>query len=483
MKGSVTDYTLYAKRYIIAYSFLGALIVGLFIIAGIYVPGALRQGEVDSALTSGALSIESINPESVINLPYYLLQRLSFMFFGVSTLSIKLPSIVLGALTVLGIFALTRTWFRRNIAVITTAIAVSTAQFLFLLQDGTPYILLPFITVWLLVASTLITRAKYFSTFWKVVGCVLMAAALYAPLGIYVVIALVVTASAHPHIRYVIRRVSRTRLIIALLLGLASVAPLIYAVALKPSVALALLGIPSDGINLVQSVPLALKTLFGFFSPSVTYLVQPLYSLGLAIIMGVGIYKLITVKHTARSYTILILSVFLLVFTLIDPSHALSLYPVAIVIAAMGLDSLISDWYKLFPLNPYARIAGLVPISLFVVGLIFTDSMRFVYNYTYNPDLMSFYSSDLRKLKRTLASTQGTIVVAPSVAERPFYTLVARYDKRFTVGEYSDTAAQTVIVTRAAYTTNLPSREPASILTNTRANNADRFYIYKNSAQ
>lgn len=481
MKGSVTDYTLYAKRYLIAYAFLGTLIISLFAIAVFFVPSALRQGEVSSALTSGALSIESINPESVVNLPYYLLQRFGFIFFGVSTLTIKLPSIVLGLFMIVGIFTLIRTWFRRNIAVIVTAIAASTAQFLFLVQDGTPAIMFPFIAVWLLVASTFVTRAKYFSTFWKVVTCVLMATALYIPLGIYIVIALVVTASLHPHIRYVIRRVSRSRLIIAILLGLVSVSPLIYAVILKPSVALLLLGIPTDGINLMQSVPLAGQNLFGFFLTSNSHILRPMYPLGLSIIMCVGIYKLLTVKHTARSYTILILSALLILFTLIEPSHATALYPIAVLMVAMGVSSLISDWYRLFPRNPYARIAGLLPISIFVVGFIFTGSMRFINNYTYNPNLLSFYSTDLQLLNKALTTSDKPVIVVADVSEQPLYGLVAHYDKRFSLGVDTDTSAKTLIVTRAAYIVNVPTRDVSTILTNPRSGDADRFYIYKTS--
>lgn len=478
---AVTEYTLYAKRYLIGYVALIAGIAGLLAMAALFVPGQLRQGEIDSALVSGALSMQSIDPASVINLPYFIVQRLGFMAFGVSTLTIKLPSIILGVLTIIGVFVLIRTWFRRNVAVITTVIAASSTQFLFLLQDGSPAIMFSFIAVWLLAASTFVTRSRYFTTLWKVVTCVLMAAALYVPLGIYLVAALVITASLHPHIRYVIRRVSRSRVIIALLLGLVSIAPLVYAIIVQPSVALTLLGIPTTGINLIVSVPLAIQNLFGFAVPSSDYVLRPIYPLGITILMCIGIFRLLTVKHTARSYATIILSACLIVLTLIDPVHASALFTVATLMIAMGITTLISKWYKLFPRNPYARVAGLAPIGVVVAGLVFTGSMSYMNNYTYNPTILSFYSNDLRLLEQKLdSSSPATLVVGD--AERPFYGLVARYDKRLTIGTLESANTDIVLLTSDAYKANPPQRELSTIVTSSRDGNADRFYVYKTSA-
>lgn len=479
---AVTEYTLYAKRYTIGYVALIAGIAGLLAMAALFVPGELRQGELDSALVSGALSMQSIDPASVINLPYFILQRLGFMAFGVSTLTIKLPSIILGILTIIGVFALTRTWFRRNVAVITTVIAASSMQFLFLLQDGTPAIMFSFVAVWLLAASTFVTRSRYFTTLWKVVTCVLMATALYVPLGIYLVAALVITASLHPHIRYVIRRVSRTRLIIAILLGLASVSPLVYAIVVQPSVALILLGIPTTGINLFESVPLAMQNIFGFASTSNSFLLRPVYPLGIVVLICIGIYRLLTIRYIARSYATIILSACLLVLVLIEPAHANALFPVAMLMVAMGIATLISKWYKLFPRNPYARVAGLAPIAIVVAGLVFTGSMSYMNNYTYNPNILSHYSSDLKLLQQKLdAASPATLVV--SADEQAFYGLVARYDKRVTLGAFEGANTKTLLVTSAAYKANPPSQELSTIVTNARDGDADRFYVYKTAAQ
>lgn len=483
---AVTEYMLYARRYLIGYLLITALFVGILSIAAFYVPGALRQGEVQSALTSGALSMESINPESVVNVPYYLLQRLSFITLGVTPFSIKLPSILLGALTAAGIFVLTRTWFRRNVAIISTAIAIASTQFLFLLQDGTPAILFSFITVWLLIACTYVTRSKIFTTFWKVLTCVLMATALYLPLGIYVVLAIVVTASLHPHIRYVIRKIARVRVAIAIVLGLISIAPLLYAIIVKPTVGLLLLGIPTTGIHLPASLVTAGQDLFGFFSTSNSYQLRPLYPLATTLLIVIGIYRLLTVKYTARSYTVLILGACLVVLIGINPLHATALFPLAVLMIAMGIATLIVNWYKLFPRNPYARIAGLVPISMLVVGLVFSGLMRYMNNYTYSPNILAHYSTDLSLFDNTLAQQKNNQPIQLVVAsdELPLYGLVAHYDKRFSATTTPTPNAATQIFTKSARQTNPPSTlPPTTIVTSKKSTDADRFYIYKTTTK
>ena len=484
MKFRVVDYTLYRWRYSIGYIMLTLLVAGARAIAAFYVPGALRDGETQSALASGALSMHSIDPTTVVNLPYHILQRLSFLAFGVTTLSIKLPSIILGALTAFGMLLLVKVWFRRNIAIIVTAITATTAQFLFMAQDGTSAIMFNFVTVWLLVASTYMTRARVFSTFWKVAACVLTATALYIPLGVYVVLALLITASFHPHIRYMIRRIARVRLVIAILLGLVALIPLGEAIILNHKVAFMLLGIPNV-INIQDNVISLGKDLFGFFLSSDGYLLRPLYSLGAVVLMVVGTYRFLTVKYTARGYTVFFLCLFLVPLIIINPSHITDLYPIAVLLMAMGVNTLIASWYTLFPRNPYARIAGMVPISIFVGGMIFTGLASYVNNYSYNANVLRDYNNDLKLLTRTVAKNRQAntpLQVIATKDQEPFYTLVAHYDKRFVVGT-EFTQNQTVIMTRDAYYQQKPQIGIDMIITNRRATDSDRFYIYKSVAK
>ncbi len=450
-------------------------------IASLYVPGSLRQAELDSSLASGAISMESIAPNVVVDLPYHLLQRLGFIIFGVSTLTIKLPSIILGLLTSIGIFLLIRTWSRRSVAILTTILATTTTQFLFLIQDGTPSIMFCFLTIWTLFAATYVMRKKTFSTLWKALTGVLMAAALYTPLGIYLVLAILTTAFFHPHIRHTITHFARPRLIIAILFCLLSIVPLVYASILDYHVALRLIGFPSDNFQIATNAKEVFFALFGFTSQSTNYLLRPVYSLGAVLLIAVGIYKLLTYKYTARSYIALTLGVLMIPLIIFNPSHITDLFPLAVLMIALGIAALITNWYKLFPHNPYARVAGLIPLAIVVGGIVLSGILRYMNNYQYNPDILKEYSSDLRLIQNQLGyehAAKDTTQLTVSQVELPFYSLVAHYDKRFSVGTDAHNAPRLLLVTHAAHQTAKPAQEPTLIITNRRVENADRLYVY-----
>lgn len=486
MKTQVTDLFLYRWRYRLGYVVLTILTIVVVGLIATLIPGALRSAEMQSALTSGELSIKSLTPAMVVDWPYHVLQRGSFMLFGVTQLSIKLPSLVIGFFTAVGIFMLIRTWFRRNIAIIVTVLAVTMAPFLFMIQDGTPTIMFTALTVWLLVAGTYVTRGLLFGTFWKVLGCVLLAISLYTPLGIYLTVALIITASLHPHIRYVIRRIAKPRLILAIILGIVSIAPLAYAIYLDNAVAMRIFGVPSGPIDIGANVVSVGQDLFGFFSTSNSHLLRPMFSLATVLLVLIGIYRLLTVKYTARSYAAIILGVIVSIAIIINPRYAYNLFPIIVLMVAMGVATLIIDWYKLFPRNPYARIAGLIPLAVLVVGLSFSDVTRYTSSYLYSPDILASYSYDLRLLSKTLAKQpkDTKILLVTTQKERSFYDLVAYYDKRFIVTTEYDTADRPVaIVSHGAYQANMPPWQLTQIITNRKATDADRFYLYKTSAK
>lgn len=435
---------------------------------------------METTVKSAALSIESLEPSMVIDLPYHVLQRVIFILFGVSTLTIKLPSIILGTLTIIGIFYLARIWFRRSVAILTTVLAATSTQFLFLIQDGTPAITFSFVVVWLLLSGTLVTRSHMFSTFWKVVAGALLASALYMPLGIYLLIAVIITAAFHPHIRYSIKHITRPRLILSLGLAAVFVTPLIYACIVSTETLRTLLGVNITHFSLVDNTRAMWDAFAGFLSVPTGYMLTPLYSLGFVVLMSIGLYRLWKERHTARSYIVFIIGCILLPFIFLDTSKANTVFPVAVILAGYGIRHLISSWYVLFPRNPYARVAGLVPLTVIILGMVYSGIVRFSHNYTYNSPVVSYYSSDLKLLDATLHTLdEGRhITLVTSSDELGFYSVVAHYDKRFVAQAHTD-ASPVLFVTHAAHVTGQRGDTLAQIVTNARTANADRFYIYK----
>lgn len=312
-----------------------------------------------------------------------------------------------------------------------------------------------------------------------------MATALYTPLGVYLIVAVLTTTFFHPHIRHLIRRFSRPRLWIGVALGVVSALPLIYASIVNPSVPLTLLGIPTGNLDIKLNLSTLLLDLFGFASVSTNYLLRPVYSLGLVLLIAIGVYKLLTYKYTARSYVTLTLGLMLVPLIILNPEHVTHLFALACLMIALGLATLITDWYKLFPRNPYARIAGLVPLSILVLGIVISGVLRYMNSYIYSPEVLAHYSNDLRLIQRNVATAtkaKSSVTLVTSAKRLPFYALVAHYDKRFTAtAQLPATIApgSTLILTHDAYHAAAFKHMPSLIVTNRFANNSDRLYIYK----
>lgn len=478
----ITDFVTYRWRYKIGYTYIALVVVLLLITAGFVVPGALSSAEINSVLTSHALSLslKSFDPHSVINLPYYLLQRLSFEIFGVTQISIKLPSLLLAGASIIGMLILLQAWFKRNVAVFTTVLIVTTGQFMFIAQSGTPSIMYVFLSVWLLVAALRISRHSMHGIWWKIAVFFLAALSLYTPLSAYILAALLSAAALHPHLRYIIRKLSRKKLAISALVAAVLLVPLGYALYLDPSIGLRLLGIPPHWPNLVANGWQLISEYVDFISPSSGTTLLPVYGLGSLLLIILGILRLVTTNYTARSYIITAWVILLIPIMIINPSYVSVTFVPVILLMAMGVETLFSSWYRLFPLNPYARVAGLIPLFILIVGMIGSGVNHYVYSYTYNPDVATNFSNDLQLLNAAVKQQNSNVTLVADSAQAPFYDAVASYNKHLSVVVTPPASVtQPVIFTHDAKSEITYSQAPYRIITNQFTDNADRFYIYK----
>ena len=479
MGRKVTDYLLYRWRYILGYGVISLVIIALMFVAGLLIPGALTQAEMDSVVISSH-PLTSFEPSLIVNLPYHLLQHLSLHFFGVSILSVKLPSIILGLLSIAGMFVLLRCWFRHNVALLTTLLIITTGQFLYLAQSGTPNIVYIFWSVWLLVAALMISLRARFGWLWKIILAGVVALSLYTPLSVYILIALISAVALHPHLRYIVRRLPKIKTAIAVIVGLALLSPLIYTVMHHPDVGFTLLGIPNGGFDVVGHILQVVALYLDFWSPAHTPYLTPLYGIGTLALILLGILRLFTTKYTARSYIITAWTLLLIPIVIINPDSASISFVPALLLTAMGIASLLHMWYSLFPRNPYARIVGLIPLIILMGGMLITGVDRYFYGYSYDPYIAKQFSHDIRLLRQNYPANQAPATLVVSPHEQAFYTVVAKYQKGLTVT--TDTSAPitgTLIVSHDAYTSR--SETPARIVTDAMSSDADRFYIYKST--
>jgi hypothetical protein len=485
MGKKITDLVLYRWRYVLGYSIIGLTIAILLLLAGLYVPGGLTSSEINSTVTSNGLSLtsfEAFTPKSVINLPYNLLQRISTEALGVTNLSIKLPSLLLGAVSAFGMILLLQMWFRRNVAVLTTVLIITTGQFLFVAQNGTPSIVYIFWSVWLLVAAMMISRRAKFLVAWKIALFSVAALSLYTPLSVYILVALSSAIILHPHLRYLVRQLLRARLkaTIATICALLVMSPLIYAIVKDPSVGMTLLGVPDTMPDIKANLFTLLQQYFSFATPVAGVVMSPIYSLGSMVLIILGIIRLSTTNYTARSYIITSWVVLLLPVLLINPEFSTITFVPAMLLMAMGVSSILRSWYQLFPKNPYARIVGLLPLTILIGGMFVSGVSRYVYNYTYNPNTATYFSQDLHLINDQLGSKNRpatTLIVATD--EQPFYVVVAEHYPGVTVATDSTANASPLTIVSHAAHKSADTTVPDYIVTNARANEADRFYIYK----
>jgi hypothetical protein len=483
MGKQISDYTLYRWRYTLGYLLIGITVIGMLVVAGCFIPGGLSQAEIQSVVTSSALpfSLAAFDPSAIINLPYHVLQHLSLNLFGVSIISVKLPSLLLGLLSALGMLLLLRMWFRQNIAILTTILVITTGQFLFVAQSGTESIVYIFWTIWLFVAAMKVSRQAKWSGLWKIVLFSVAALSLYTPLSIYILLALISAVILHPHLRYIVRRLSKPKLMVAMLCALVLVAPLGYVVARHPSVGLTLLGVPTTRPDFQANILQLLHQYFDFVSPSSGIIMTPIYGLGSMILILLGVFRLVTTKYTARSYIIATWSILLLPVLVINPSFVSVTFVPVVLLMAMGITVLLTKWYRLFPRNPYARFAGLIPLIVLVGGMVFSGVDRYMYGYLYDPQTASNFSKDLRLANSQLGDkTRGATTFVVAESEVAFYSVIAHHHDTVTVATdltQATPSAATVIMSHAAHKATDPI--PQRIVTDATSHDADRFYIYK----
>jgi hypothetical protein len=470
-----TKFFLYRWRYVVGYSLIGLLLAGLLVFAGLYVPGGISQAEMQASIRSDSFSWTEPTTWAITSLPFHSLQGRVFDLFGVNEFTIKLPSLIFALVSAIGLILLLRRWFKPNIAVLASAIAISTGQFLFVAQNGTPgigYILWP---VLLLLIGTQVTRGKRLRFLWKILFAAVAALSLYTPLGIYPLIAILVAVILHPHLRHALRRLSKLKLLTCLAIFAALLVPLVVGLLYNPQMGLTLLGIPSSWPpDVLANLQTLFKQYFVFWEPSTTTLMTPVFGFGSVMIIALGLYRLIRTRETTRSYLIIIWVACLIPILILNPAFTTVSFLPSVLLLAAGLTSLISYWYKLFPFNPYARIAGLVPLVILVVVLIGSGLDRYVYGYHYDPNTAVNFSKDIKLIPK---GTENLIV---SGEELPFYQVVANHREGLSVS--TSPTSDTFVATRDARA-SISGYNVEEIITTTYSNEADRLYVYKKASQ
>lgn len=435
MRVSLREITLYRFRYLILYVLFVALLVFLLSVELGRVPYGLSSAEMESAARSVTLNLTNAPADAVINAPYHVLQKASISAFGLSALSIKLPSIILALLLAAAITGVIRRFFRYSATIITALLMISSLPFLTMGRTGAPIIMLSFFSALMMVAgSSVVTKAPG-KLFWKSLTVAAGIGLLYTPLGIYPLIAFILAGVLHPHLRYHITHTKLHEWIIIGLVAIASLALLVVAVIREPSILLTLAGIPSQlpGLQEIWTNLLYLaNALLNIFTPDYGLIATPIFGLPLLALMTFGALQLMFDHHSARTYFIMgWVGAFVVILSL-NTEHVLSIFVPAVMLMAVGIKAFLREWYSLFPRNPYARLAALLPLSILIIGIVSSETTRYFYGYRHSTLVAaSAYDPTLKPLKTqlsSLADDEGTgriFLVAPP-DNRAFYDLLRR---------------------------------------------------------
>ena len=321
---------------------------------------------------------------------------------------------------------------------------------------------------------------------WKLLIVLSCALLLYMPLGIYALLALGVAAIFHPHIRHQLKKTKWYQYMIFAFLSALIVVPIAISVIFDPLVIATLLNGTApvsqnilDGNHLAQLKLLA-TTLLSFGSPSIDGAILPFVSLPFALFVLIGLVKIIVDSHSARSYLIFVWLLSALPLLYLNPNRFTLILIPSILLLAIGIDTFMREWYKLFPRNPYARMAAFVPITLIVLGFVTIAPARYFYGYYYT-DTTSTHQPELQAIRDSIEPQLTTRLIVEQDSTE-FYDILRREYPLLTVATSETTGEdrqqRSIVLDRTDIQIN---KAPEKILSSSNRDKPVLLRVYNNT--
>ncbi|MBR1801671.1 glycosyltransferase family 39 protein [Candidatus Saccharibacteria bacterium] len=494
-KHTISKMFLYRHRFQIGYLLLGLLFVAMLTILPLLTPRGLSEAEMESVVTSQSIHYDTILEDNIVDLPYHILQKASIRLFGLTIYSIKLPSIILGGvLGVLFILLLNR-WFKNNVAIMASILAVLSSSFLFIAGSGTPLIMVVFWPTLLFWLGSKIQGENKPKPLYSFIFAFALLFSLFTPYMIYLAIFIVLYALFHPHLRFTITHLPKIPFLLSVLIVL-GVGYLFIMNALRTPGTIPHLFFMDDFSwhNYLSNIKSALLPFFQWSGMVESTFLAPL--IGLAS-LALAITGLISTYHgffASRNSIATYLIIFTVAISGFNPDCAILLVlPLAILIAH-GFRYILNKWYGLFPENPYARVFGILPIAVFLSIMIMSDISHFVFGYRYNPAVANEFTNDL-SIIRNKVEADSTLIVNNKL-EYDFYSILEN-DPIFNIENTkkiivknelpaSDNPIKNLVTlghieeeVSDGVTPILSNYTLLRIVTNSKSQNSDRLYFYE----
>lgn len=466
---------LYRYRFVIGFIVLGAAYVGLLFGLPLLAPNGLSDEEMASAARSYDLQLDSVFRGDVVELPYRALQKLSIMCLGLTVYSVKLPSIIIGLVLGLLLILLLNRWFKSNVALLASILAVLSSSFLYLAGSGTPLIMLvfwPTLLLWLGSKIQGVTKPKPLYCF---VFAFALLASIFTPHLIYLAIFIVGFAFLHPHLRFTIKTLPAIPLILTGFIIIVGLAALVMAAFINPNILAELLLVSDFSLGVVvKNLQTAFLPLFAWNTTLESVFLSPFIGLASITLAVIGLLSTTKGFFASRNSIATCLIIFTIALAAFNPESAiLILLPMTILIAH-GLRYILDKWYDLFPDNPYARISAIFPIGIFLSIMIIGDISHFIFGYRYVPMVADQFNNDITLVSEHL-DPGTTIYVLDSPVRYQFFSILA--DE----GLYNVADELPVVLPREFATLGLRDGIEGNIvdiITSPKSENSDRIYMY-----
>ena len=475
-KRTPTSLFLYCYRFHVGFILLALAYIALLFGLPLLAPNGLSESEMASAAHSYDLQPDSVLKGDIVNLPYRALQKLSIMLFGLNVYSVKLPSIVIGLILGLLLILLLNRWFKTNVALLASILAILSASFLFLAGSGTPLIMLvfwPTLLLWLGSKIQGVTKPKPLYCF---VFAFALLASIFTPHLIYLAAFIVLFALLHPHLRFTIKTLPTVPLILTLFIILMGLAALVVAAFVNPAIIPELLLAPGLTFGgFIENVKVAFLPLFSWNTTLESQFLSPFVGLASIALAAIGLLSTTKGFFASRNSIASCLIVFTIFLAGLNPESAiLILLPLSILIAH-GLRYILDKWYTLFPDNPYARISGVLPIGAFMGIMIYGGITHFLYGYRYVPMVADEFNNDVTLIQENLTQGETLYVINDEISYN--FLKILQESHTFTVENQIPAPDQLPTKYATLGHQNIPG-ELNTIITSPKSDNSDRIYMY-----
>ena len=482
MKKHTNQLFLYKYRFIIGYGALMIALFGLLSFLPSIAPGGISTDEMNSAATADSITPTAISTGNVINLPYYLLQKLCFRLFGLTLYSIKLPSIIIAVLAALFIILLLNRWFKSDVAIIGSILTTLSTAFLFLAGSGTPNIMYIFwlaLILWLgskIVGNNHVPPLLFISFF------ICVGLSLYTPLLCYVALAIAIAGIIHPHLRFAVTQVKTYQFVISIAIFVLIILPLILSCIFSPSIISKLVFMDNFSLKTyLGNIATAFAPFFSFVYICDSIYLSPVFGLATVALIFIGALASIGQLFTSRNTVVGLLVIFAILVSGLQPHVAISIIvPIAILTAA-GLESIIEKWHSLFPENPYAHFFGTLPVIVVILIIVVSGLTHFIFGYHYSAKVAKNFSNDITLINKNL-DNGAILIVSEDNVNFDFYKLFEKYSNITVLSKLPERSDAPIAV--------LGSPEPKTdnlklvkIITSPKSRNSDRLYIYEKVSQ